>query len=136
MSHYFRGQVAELTGISIETLRFYENKGLIPAPQRTDAGYRIYTDDVLPRIAFILRAKHAGFRLEEIRQLLLVIDSKEITPDYPSEVLNNKLLQIDRQIKALSETRDFLAKVKGNIGNQKSCPILTAMLGDEWKAGK
>lgn len=136
MNHYFRGQVSGLTGVSIETLRFYEKKGLIPAPQRTEAGYRIYTDDVLPRIAFIQRAKHAGFRLEEIKQLLSVVDSKHIDPHFPSEVLEEKILQIEQQIKTLSETRDFLRKVKDNVGNQKNCPVLTTMLGDERNTGK
>lgn len=131
MACYFRRQVSELTGVSLETLRFYENRGLIPAPRRTDAGYRIYTDDVLPRIAFIKRAKNAGFKLEEIRQLLAIIDSRTMDPDFPAEVLEKKLQQIDEQITALSETKAFLMKVKTGIGNPENCPILSALLRNE-----
>ncbi len=71
------GQVAERSGIGIETVRFYERKGLIADPPRTDSGYRQYPEDVVVRLRFIRRAKELGFALKEILELL----SLRVNPD-------------------------------------------------------
>jgi len=64
------GQVAKRSGIGIETLRYYERKGLVEEPPRTESGYRQYPEDVVARIRFIRRAKELGFKLSEISELL------------------------------------------------------------------
>jgi DNA-binding transcriptional MerR regulator len=63
------GLAAEL-GVSNDTVRYYERRGLLPEPERTGAGYRLYGDEDRWRLAFILRAKHLGFTLREIVGLL------------------------------------------------------------------
>lgn len=60
------GRLADDVGVSIDTVRYYERRGLLPAPPRTKAGYRTYGDDDRWRLAFILRAKDLGFTLKEI----------------------------------------------------------------------
>ncbi len=63
------GVLAGLTGVGIETVRFYEREGLLPEPPRSPAGYRIYDADPVRRVRFILKAKNLGFTLAETREL-------------------------------------------------------------------
>ncbi len=71
------GEVAKRSGLGLETIRFYERKGLIEEPPRTDSGYRQFPEDVVARIRFIRRAKELGFKLSEISELL----SLRVDPD-------------------------------------------------------
>lgn len=64
------GELADAAGVGLDTVRFYERRGLLPAPPRTAAGYRQYEDDALDRLRFILRAKELGFTLAEIDGLM------------------------------------------------------------------
>ena len=64
------GRVASQAGVGIDTVRFYERRGLLPEPERTASGYRIYTVETIDRLNFIRRAKDLGFSLEEISTLL------------------------------------------------------------------
>ncbi|MCU1426021.1 MAG: putative transcriptional regulator, MerR family [Actinomycetia bacterium] len=70
MSERSIGELASAGGVSVETVRYYERRGLLPAPPRTPAGYRKYDDDALWRLQFVGRAKELGFTLSEIRELL------------------------------------------------------------------
>ena len=65
-----RGKLATQTGCNIETIRYYEATGLLPAPARTAAGYRVYNDDHLRRLHFIQRGKSLGFSSDQVRELL------------------------------------------------------------------
>jgi DNA-binding transcriptional MerR regulator len=64
------GRLAESAGVSIDTVRFYERKGLLPEPARTEGGYRAYSPEDTWRLRFVLRAKELGFTLREIAELL------------------------------------------------------------------
>ena len=64
------GQLAAAAGLTAEAIRFYERSGLLPKPQRTAAGYRLYPLDALHRLQFICRAKQLGFALEQVKALL------------------------------------------------------------------
>ena len=64
------GELARQVGVNIQTIRFYEREGLLPAPRRKPSGYRLYTDEDLHRLRFIRQAKALGFSLEEIREVL------------------------------------------------------------------
>ena len=64
------GRLADELGVSVDTVRYYERRGLLPEPRRTHAGYRSYGDDDRWRLRFILRAKELGFTLREIVELL------------------------------------------------------------------
>ena len=64
------GRLADAAGVSIDTVRFYERRGLLPEPARTAGGYRSYSDEDTWRLRFILRAKDLGFTLREIADLL------------------------------------------------------------------
>lgn len=64
------GQLASDSGVGVETVRFYERRGLVPEPPRTASGYRQYGDEAVDRVRFIRRAKELGFTLQEIQSLL------------------------------------------------------------------
>jgi DNA-binding transcriptional MerR regulator len=68
------GRVAQSTGLSVDTIRFYEKQSLIPPPQRTDAGYSIYDEGTVNRLQLIGRAHSLGLSLQEICELLLIED--------------------------------------------------------------
>ena len=64
------GEVAKLSGIGIEALRFYERSGVLESPARTESGYRLYDAGVLERLAFIKQAQALGFSLDEVKRII------------------------------------------------------------------
>lgn len=121
------GQVAKNTGITVETVRFYEKQGLLITPSRSDSGYRQYTPDTLKRIRFIQRAKSVGFTLSEINELLtLRKDPKATCTDVKLRALE-KIENIDRKLNDLKQIRESLSRLIMNCnskGHLVECPIL------------
>jgi DNA-binding transcriptional MerR regulator len=74
------GQAAERTGLSLRTIRFYEENGLVPPTGRTAGGFRLYCEDAVDRLEVIKRMKPLGFSLEEMRELLTLLDDLAAAP--------------------------------------------------------
>jgi len=113
-------QLAERTGVPATTLRFYEASGLLPA-ERTDAGYRIYGEDAVRRLAFIDAAKHLGLPLEEIAELLAVWESgacAEVKADLQPRIAN-RLAEAERRA---AELAAFTATLRGALDHLDSLP--------------
>jgi MerR family mercuric resistance operon transcriptional regulator len=124
------GKLAKKTDVNIETVRYYERRGLIPKPKRKESGYRKYSDDTVKRILFIKHAKELGFSLHEIHELL----SLKLDPVTPcSEVKNKaviKIKDIEQKIKKLSNMKKALVKLTracSGAGPVSECPILEAL---------
>ncbi|MFN6461331.1 MAG: heavy metal-responsive transcriptional regulator [Nostoc sp. DedVER02] len=124
------GQVTDISGIPIRTIRYYESLGLLKSSRRTEGGFRQFSLDVLTRLAFIKRAQNLGLSLEEIGNILQVYDQGQAPCGEIKEKLEDKLLQIDRQIDQLltlrSEINGLLSGWK-NINNHHEntiCPII------------
>lgn len=83
------GQVAQRTGLSLRTIRFYEENGLVPPTGRTGGGFRLYGEDAVARLEVIKRMKPLGFSLEDMRELLLLLDDLSAAPGDP--VLTDRL---------------------------------------------
>ena len=83
------GQVAERTGLSLRTIRFYEENGLVPPTERTTGGFRLYGEDAVSRLEVIKRMKPLGFSLEEMRDLLTLLADIAEHPD--DAVLTDRL---------------------------------------------
>lgn len=82
------GELAERTAVNVQTVRYYERRGLLPEPARTRSGYREYGEDALLRLRFVLDAKGLGFTLSEIRELLdLRVDRGTIVEDVRGRAL-------------------------------------------------
>ncbi len=123
-----RGQLAKITDINIETIRYYEKIGLIPKPLRTESGYRIFTEEDINRIKFIKRAKELGFTLKEIKELLELKFDTLGDCSKARELAEEKLNDIEEKIKDLNKLKSVLQELidrcpgKGSISN---CPIIS-----------
>ena len=80
------GQVADRTGLSLRTIRFYEENGLVRPTSRTDGGFRLYSEDDVARLEVIKRMKPLGFSLEEMQELLTLLADLARTPGNPALV--------------------------------------------------
>ncbi|AHJ29159.1 heavy metal-responsive transcriptional regulator [Nodularia spumigena CS-584] len=124
------GQVTNLSGIPIRTIRYYESLGLVESSGRTEGGFRQFSMDVLTRLAFIKRAQSLGLSLEEIRDILQVYDQGKPPCGDIKDKLEDKLAQIDSQIAQLltlrSEIGELLAGWNDKPGQQEDtiCPII------------
>jgi len=114
------GQIATQSGIPIKTIRYYEELGLIKPLGRTEGGYRQFSLDVLTRLAFIKRSQSLGLSLLEIREILKVHDQGELPCGEVKEKLEDKLLQIEQQIKQLQTLQ---AELKGLLTGWEDFPI-------------
>jgi MerR family transcriptional regulator, copper efflux regulator len=104
VSTYTIGETAERSGFSASALRYYEGIGLVEPSTRSDAGYRLYDDDALSRLAFIARAKHLGCSLDEITDLVTIWDGERCGPVQLRfhELLTAKIAAAQRQIDELT----------------------------------
>ncbi len=128
-----RGQVAERAGVHAETVRYYEQRKLIPRPPRSASGYRQYTVAYVERIRFIKRAQELGFTLSEIQELL----SMSVHPEqYSSDVRQRvqvKIIDVAEKIRDLERIQRALVDLATTCDGHaptSACPILTALRGD------
>lgn len=124
------GKLAKKADVNIETIRYYERKGLIPEPPRRESGYREYSDEATKRILFIKHAKDLGFSLKEVDELLsLKIDPETTCIDVKSKA-EEKIADIDDKIKILKGMKKALVIVTetcSGAGPASECPILEAL---------
>jgi MerR family copper efflux transcriptional regulator len=127
------GKVARAAGLGVETVRFYERQGLIPAPARSEAGYRQYRADSVRRLRFIVRAKGIGFTLHEIGELLELQATEGAGCADVQARAEAKIADIEVRIAELGAMRRALGELVGQCrgeGPVSSCPILDALDGD------
>lgn len=110
------GRVAARASVSVDTVRFYERRGLLAHPRRSVSGYRVYSDDVLDRLHFIQDAKGLGFSLREIKELLSlgVKSTKECGP--VTRKAEAKLSAMNEEIRRLQRLRRTLEKMVEDCG--------------------
>lgn len=103
-----RGEISRQTDISARTIRFYEDKGIIPMPKRGPNGYRIYDKSMIPGLKFIKNTQQLGFSLIEIKEL----SEMKITPDMSCESAHQKAIgkitDIENKIIELNHIKDAL----------------------------
>jgi MerR family mercuric resistance operon transcriptional regulator len=127
------GHVARRAGVGIETVRFYERQGLLNRPARSpSSGYRLYEEEVVARLQFILRAKGLGFTLNEIKELLsLRVDPGTSCEDVKARA-EVKITDIEYKIGTLRRMRTALRRLTRaccETGVGTECPILEALDG-------
>lgn len=103
------GEVARLSGIGIETLRFYERSGLLGRPGRTESGYRLYHREVLERLDFIKRAQILGFSLDEIKQIIAEKQAGESPCEAVRDIVRTRLQELDEHMREMRRYRNELA---------------------------
>jgi DNA-binding transcriptional MerR regulator len=104
------GEVAEVSGLSVEALRFYERRGLLGRPARTASGYRAYDASVVERLVFIKRAQAVGFSLDEIAEILEMRGRGEAPCLEVREAARRKLAELDARLRELRRYRTELAR--------------------------
>lgn len=128
---YQIGEIAKKCNVNKETLRYYERKGLIPEPDRTDSGYRIYTEDIIDRLNFIKRMQELGFSLMEIKKLLGVVDKDDIRCLDMHEFVVQKIEDVQKMIRDLRKIEIMLEDLKARCPDEKAlydCPIIDTIL--------
>lgn len=100
------GELSERSGTPIRTIRFYEDKGVLPAPTRTHSGYRDYDEDAVNRLRFVSAAQGAGLRLAEITSILTVRDAGEAPCQHTTSLLRAKRDEIEARLKELRHIRN------------------------------
>lgn len=124
------GQLADDAGVNVETVRFYERKGLIAQPSRPADGYRTYDQETSRRIRFIREAQELGFSLVEIGQLLSLRVDPTRTCLAVKEAAEAKIRSIDEKLAALKTMRKALQEITSTCSGQgptTECPILDAL---------
>src|ERR1044072_8345300 len=104
------GKLADLAGVSRDTLRHYERKGVLPRALRGQNGYRQYPPEALQRVQLIRRALSVGFSLDELARVLRVRDAGGGPCEEDRKLTTQKLLDVQDQLRELSELRDDLQK--------------------------
>ena len=130
-----RGALAACTGCNIETIRYYELAGLLPAPPRSAGGHRLYGGDLVKRLGFIRRSRELGFTIEEIRGLLRLVDGGSYTCAQIERTARDHLRQIRRKLadlRRLARVFETMA-AQCNGGEVPECPIIDALFaGQGW----
>ncbi len=134
MRYLTTGQLAKHAGVNIDTIRFYERKGLIPRPYRKESGYRQYHEEMVKRVLFIKKAKRLGFSLRDIAELLsLRVDSITKCGDVQKKA-EDKIAEIKEMIQTLEGMKTALMLLVGQCKENKptgQCPILKALDEEE-----
>ena len=128
------GRLAREAGINLETVRYYERRGLLPKPPRTASGYRLFPADTTVRLRFIRRAQELGFSLKEIRELLTLRLSSRTTSSEIRKRAEAKIADIEQKIKTLEAMRKSLRKLTSSCagcGPISECPILEGLEGED-----
>jgi MerR family mercuric resistance operon transcriptional regulator len=125
------GSLASKASISVETIRYYERRGLIKQPVKPKIGYRKYGGDTLQRLLFIKRAKSLGFGLDDIEKLLILSEGR--CADVQS-IAEQKLNHIKTRVQDLQRLEDVLEQLVRQCSNNAvnaHCPIIETLLNED-----
>lgn len=124
------GELAASAGVNIQTVRFYEKRGILPKPDRTASGYRDYSPEALRMIRFIKRAQDLGFTLDEIEELLRLRNTRRASCAELKGAGQAKMAAVDAKIASLKAMKRALAVLLASCERNESdrrCPILEAL---------
>lgn len=134
MSHAARiGQVAHETGLSVDTIRFYEKQGLLKRSPRTEGGFRLFGLGDIETLKFVRKAQELGFSLNEIRELLILRSDHVPACSHVKELLDQKLMAVAQKITELQRLEQSLKralqKCKRELktavaGHEECCPVI------------
>ena len=118
------GEVAEVTGVSTKTLRFYEDEGLLHEPDRTAGGYRDYRPDVIDRVVFIRQAQAAGLTLNQIAEVLTIRDGGRAPCGHVARLVDDRLADVEARLAELEHTRRQLRELRSRLDelDPADCP--------------
>lgn len=124
------GEVARRAGVRVQTIHFYERRGLLPKPSRTTSNYRAYPEGAVLRVLFVKRAQELGFTLREIEELLSLRAAPGTRCADVRARAEAKVRDIDARLHLLQAMRKALTKLIGECSGERpvtQCPILEAL---------
>jgi len=124
-----RGALAVQTGCNVETIRYYEQIGMLPPPRRSQGGHRLYGQSLVKRLNFVLRSRDLGFTLEEIRELLRMVDGGNYTCAQVEALAHQHVQDIRQKINDLKKLKLVLERMASQCSGGKipACPIIDAL---------
>jgi MerR family transcriptional regulator, copper efflux regulator len=128
------GEVAKRARVHVETLRYYERRGLLVKPLRSESNYRLYSEDTVRRVRFIKAAQALGFSLKEIQELLALQAAPQASCADIRTYTETKISDIDAKIDLLIAMKHALSKLAEECstdGPLTDCPILMALANQE-----
>lgn len=125
------GEVARSLGLNPQTLYFYERIGLIPVPQRTEAGYRLFSQVEVERLAFITRAKALGLSLAEIKDILALKDDQSLTCQVVHDRLSQKVQALEANICQLQALHAELTLLIKRCAEKRQIPDQECVVLDQ-----
>ena len=127
------GDLSRLTQCNIETIRYYERIGILNKPRRTDGGRRIYNQNEMKRLLFVRRSRQLGFKLNEVRELLHLVDGEQYTCAEVERITIDHADEVRKKIKDLKKIeqvlRSMAAKCKGK--NIPDCPVIDVLFNTD-----
>ncbi len=131
MNHLTIGRAAKLSGVGVETIRFYERQKLIDQPPKPDSGFRLYPLETVRKVRFIRRSKEIGFTLREIRELLGFYFYTQISCEEVQERAKIKIADMDARIADIKKMKSALQLLVDECGRRDGkCPILKTLAED------
>jgi Cd(II)/Pb(II)-responsive transcriptional regulator len=127
------GELAEKAGIQPGTVRYYEGLGLLPAPERTEGNYRVYSEDYLERLRFIRNCRSVGIALEEVRTLLHFRDNPGLACHEVNSLLDCRIEQLRTQLDILYRVDEYLRDLRSRCARPSTagdCAILAGLAED------
>ena len=124
------GDIAKLSNLEVQTIRYYESLDLLPDPKRTESGYRQYDEDYIEHLRFIKNSQDLGFSLDEIKELVKLKFSSKSKGKDVKELVEAKIEAIEEEIEELKSLKTKLSKLnKSCSGKMKTdcCPILNSL---------
>lgn len=106
------GKLAELTGTAVETVRYYEREGLLPAPSRSEGNYRQYQERHLEQLVFIRNCRALDMTLNEIRELLSLREQPEASCGDVNGLIDEHIQHVSSRLQSLSQLRDQLVELR------------------------
>jgi DNA-binding transcriptional MerR regulator len=122
-------QIAAAAGVNVQTLRYYERRGLLPQPVRLESGYRAWGLEAVRAVRFVKRAQRLGFTLDEIETLLELAGGGPASCDAARRLACEKVAELDEKLGALNVMRGALVRLAESCARpreQRDCPLLHA----------
>lgn len=125
------GQAAERSGVTIETIRYYEREGIVPKPDRTASGRRTYTESDIARLRFVKRCRDLGFPVSSAKSLLGLTDGSQTSCTTAQSIATSHLVDVKGKMSDLKRMESALVEMIDLCGiGDEPCPILEHLLSD------
>ncbi len=123
------GTLGKAAGVNVETIRYYERIGLLPAPRRTESGYRLYGREHADRLAFVRHGRELGFSLEAIRELLAMSDDPSRSCEEADRIARVHLREVEARIASLTALRGELNRMIEQCGRGRisDCRVIEVL---------